>query len=118
MKKNNLLTLLLFGLVFSQTIYSQTTNITDSDSKKQGVWKKVDEKGNTKFEGTFVDDVPTGLFTYYYPNKKIKAKSVFFNNGKKTKTSLYNKDGIFAFCNTGLILLSFFSPPILLLSIY
>jgi antitoxin component YwqK of YwqJK toxin-antitoxin module len=93
-KKNNLLILLLFGLVFSQTIYSQTTNITDSNGKKQGVWKKVDEKGNTKFEGTFVDDVPTGLFTYYYPNKKIKAKSVFFNNGKKTKTSLYNKDGI------------------------
>ena len=74
MKKNNLLILLLFGLVFSQTIYSQTTNITDSNGKKQGVWKKVDEKGNTKFEGTFVDDVPTGLFTHYYPNKKIKAK--------------------------------------------
>jgi len=53
-KKNDLFKLLLFSLGLSQTIYSQTLNITDSKGKKQGVWKKVDEKGNTKFEGSFV----------------------------------------------------------------
>jgi len=85
---------MFFCLGFAFIANSQQINITDSYGKKQGVWKKIDEKGNLKFEGAFVNDVPNGLFTYYHPNKKIKAKSYFFENGKKTQTSLYNKQGV------------------------
>lgn len=73
------------------SIFSQ--NITDSKGLKQGVWKKVDEQGNIKFEGKFVDNIPVGLFTYYHANKQVKAKSIFYENGKKAQTSLYNLDG-------------------------
>jgi len=93
-KNTKLTSLLVLFCAFAQIAYSQTINITDANGKKQGVWKKVDENGNTKFEGAFVNDIPTGFFTYYHLNKKIKAKSVFFDNGKKTQTSLYNKDGL------------------------
>jgi antitoxin component YwqK of YwqJK toxin-antitoxin module len=94
MKKHFSFLSLVVLILFVNVSSSQNTNFIDSKGKKQGAWKKTDERGNLKFEGTFINDTPTGLFTYYHPNKKIKAKSVFYENGKKTQTSLYNKDGV------------------------
>jgi antitoxin component YwqK of YwqJK toxin-antitoxin module len=53
----------------------------DEKGRKQGYWKKKDEKTNKLiYEGAFKDDQPVGKFIYYYPSDSIRA-IVFFRNG-------------------------------------
>ena len=49
---------------------------TDANGKKQGYWKKKDEKTNKLvYEGLFKDDKPQGIFKYYYPFDSVKVIS-------------------------------------------
>lgn len=81
------------SLYFSTVLFSQqaayTLNKTDKAGKKQGYWKKTDEKGILKYEGYFVDNYPTGEFKYYYEDGKIKAISKFFERGLRSFTLTY-----------------------------
>ena len=53
----------------------------DEKGRKQGYWKKKDEKTNKLlYEGTFKDDQPVGKFIYYFPNDSVRA-FVFFRPG-------------------------------------
>ncbi len=90
MKKILFLFLTFIPLLLSAQ--SDTLNKIDSQGKKQGYWKKH-EKGKLIYEGRFVDDVPTGIFTYYYTNGKVKSKSNFLNGVHKVETILFNENG-------------------------
>ena len=59
--------------------YAQTT---DAAGKKQGYWKKKDEKNHLLYEGEFKDDKPVGKFKYYYPNDSVRAIMSFKNEGR------------------------------------
>lgn len=72
---------------------SDTLNFTDSKGKKQGKWIKIDA-GKKKYEGCFKDDKPVGKFTYYHANQKLKAVSVYSDNGRVARTKLYDTDGL------------------------
>jgi antitoxin component YwqK of YwqJK toxin-antitoxin module len=67
-------------------------NCLDSLGRKQGYWKKY-VKDTLKYEGTFVNDIPTGDFIYYYYDGKTKAKTTYSDNGKKAVTVMYFADG-------------------------
>jgi len=84
--------LYISSLVFSQQSMD-TINKTDKNGKKQGYWKKTDEKGNLKYEGNFVDNNPVGEFKYYYEDGKIKAISFFFEKGLRSFTHTYFDNG-------------------------
>ena len=74
--------------------YSQEYNQTDAQGRKQGKWVKVYEgTKKLKYQGTFKDGVPTGLFVFYYKNGKVKAKNKYFNNGKDSYASTYHENG-------------------------
>ena len=62
---------------------SDTLNRTDEQGLKQGYWIKLDEEGMLKYEGTFKDNNPTGNFIYYYPDGVVRARSTFYDDGKK-----------------------------------
>lgn len=79
--------------LFAQNSTSNdTVNKVDANGKKQGYWKKY-SNDTLKYEGHFKDDIPTGLFTYYYSEGKIKAKTEYSQNGKFCSTLIYNENG-------------------------
>jgi antitoxin component YwqK of YwqJK toxin-antitoxin module len=90
-KELNVKNILLFFLVlfFSVNYNSQTT---DAQGRKQGYWKKKDEKtGKLIYEGEFKDDKPTGKFIYYYPNDTARRAVMFFyHNGEVAYANLYH----------------------------
>lgn len=65
---------------------------TDASGKKQGYWKKKDEKTNRLvYEGEFKDDKPVGTFKYYYPNDSVRAIMAFKQNGKVAYAKLFHQ---------------------------
>ena len=72
---------------------SDTLNRTDEQGLKQGYWIKLDEEGMLKYEGTFKDNNPTGNFIYYYPDGVVRARSSFYDDGKKSVTTTYHHSG-------------------------
>jgi len=84
---------ILFIFLIFQTIlfYSQTT---DAAGKKQGFWKKKDEKTNKLiYEGSFKDDKPVGKFKFYYPNDSVQAIFFYRNEGKVATVKLFHMNG-------------------------
>ena len=68
-------------------------NQLNSKGKKQGYWKKYDDKNVLLYEGTFANDVPVGEFKYYYPNGKLKSTSYFMQGVHKVHTVMYDEQG-------------------------
>lgn len=95
MKVTNLRLTLFFIIVFAPAIILAQTDIknnyTDSLGRKQGYWKKY-SNDTLKYEGQFKDDIPYGEFKYYYYNGKVKANTVYSENGKVAKTKMYQPD--------------------------
>jgi antitoxin component YwqK of YwqJK toxin-antitoxin module len=56
------------GSLFSQI----SVNQTDKKGKKQGLWRKNYDDGIIRYEGSFKDDQPDGIFRYYNELGKIK----------------------------------------------
>lgn len=76
----------LMGVALGQT--------TDASGKKQGYWKKKDDKTNKLvYEGEFKDDKPVGKFKYYYPNDSVKAVMVFKDGGNIAYAKLFHPTG-------------------------
>ena len=102
----------LLLLLSSTLLFSQ--NITDAKGLKQGEWRKLDAKGKVIYEGRFKDNIPQGLFKYYYEDGKIRSELTysvggksatavnFHPNGKKMAEGLYvetKKDGHWNYYN-------------------
>lgn len=89
-----LLTAFLFNVscILCQKSPNDTINKTDSTGRKQGYWKKKDKDGSLKYEGRFINDKPTGIFKYYYPDKNIKAITIF-RDSMHSKTTAYHPNG-------------------------
>ncbi len=84
---------ILFFLLLGFTL-SQAQTVTDAAGKKQGYWKKKDEKTNKLiYEGLFKDNIPQGKFKYYSPNDSVKAIMVFKNDGKVAYSIMYHPTG-------------------------
>ncbi len=64
--------------------FANAQNKTDAAGKKQGVWKKVDEKsGKVIYEGEFKDDKPIGYFKHYYPGDTARRAVTYYKEGGK-----------------------------------
>lgn len=82
--------LLFLFTVFSIFAFAQTT---DAAGKKQGYWKKRDDKNKLVYEGLFKDDKPVGKFKYYYPNDSVRAIMHFKADGKGAYVKLFHMTG-------------------------
>lgn len=66
----------------------------DALGRKQGYWKKKDEKtGRLIYEGEFKDDKPVGKFRYYYPNDSVRSIMHFKDGGKSAYARLFHLSG-------------------------
>jgi antitoxin component YwqK of YwqJK toxin-antitoxin module len=82
---------LLIILVLGFSVRAQTT---DALGKKQGYWKKIDEKNKKLiYEGMFKDDRPVGKFIFYYPNDSVQAIFHYRNEGKLATVKLFHPTG-------------------------
>ena len=84
------LILLLILIPFSS--FSQRINEVDATGKKQGVWEKNYEGGELRYKGQFKNDIPNGLFYYYYPSGELQAEKEFFHNGTVAATHIFYKN--------------------------
>jgi len=83
--------LIVLFVVQSCFAWSQTL---DANGKKQGYWKKKDERTNKLiYEGEFKDDKPVGKFRYYYPNDSVRAIMFFSNGGNASYAKLFHMNG-------------------------
>lgn len=88
--------MLLFVCLFTVTAFAQVStdniNKTDSQGRKQGIWKKY-EKGKLVYEGQFKDNIPFGTFKYYHPNGKLKSETEFQVGVHIVRTTIYHENG-------------------------
>jgi antitoxin component YwqK of YwqJK toxin-antitoxin module len=83
---------LILFLFVSIVVFGQTQ--TDASGKKQGYWKKKDDKTNKLiYEGLFKDNKPQGIFKYYYPHDTIKAIMNFKQDGKFSYSTMFHING-------------------------
>jgi len=102
------------AVLFSiSSVSAQEFNQTDENGLKQGAWKKMHSNGKVRYEGTFADDKPIGLFKYYYNTGKLQATNnhaadgtvanhVYHTNGKIKAKGVYRsmkKDSLWQYFN-------------------
>jgi antitoxin component YwqK of YwqJK toxin-antitoxin module len=89
-----ILTLLLaFSHAYSQVPNGIYPNKTDEKGRKQGAWKKLDERGTCVYVGQFKDDKPYGLFTYFDTEGRKMSEMNFFQDGAIAYGKMYFTNG-------------------------
>ncbi len=98
--------------ITSSSLFAQ--NVVDAKGFKQGEWRKTDAKGNIIYTGSFKDNIPQGLFKYYYEDGKVRSELTysadgkmaialnFYPTGKKMAEGIYietKKDGLWKYYN-------------------
>ena len=84
---------LLFLLLTPYFCIAQVMNKIDENGKKQGDWSKKHKNGEVRYKGQFKDNVPQGLFLYYYKTGELQIEKKFFNNGEATAAHFFYKNG-------------------------
>ena len=83
----------LFITLFSLSATAQV-NQTDAKGKKQGPWRKTYPNSSVLvYDGNFKDDMPVGIFTYYFASGAKKAVIEHGLKGGKSAVLLYFEDG-------------------------
>jgi antitoxin component YwqK of YwqJK toxin-antitoxin module len=87
--------LILFTLLLTVPAISQADiNKTDSQGRKQGIWKKGYPNVKAfKYTGQFKDDKPYGKFMYYRENGTCEAIIDFADNGKTGRSKMFHNSG-------------------------
>jgi antitoxin component YwqK of YwqJK toxin-antitoxin module len=91
---NKILLTIVVSIICSTWVLGQdndTINKTDQKGNKQGFWKKINAEGRLQYEGQFINNIPTGTFTYYDSLGNVKAITKFSDNGKVANTQLFQK---------------------------
>lgn len=69
-------------------------NQVDAKGRKQGEWAKTYPKSIVyQYRGQFKDDKPVGTFTYFYPNKKVKAVIKHEAGTNRSVANMYHDNG-------------------------
>lgn len=89
-----LFTFAIMILLFTGTIISQVTvNQTDAKGKKQGLWRKNYADGTIRYEGSFKDDQPDGIFRYYNELGKLKMVCFYYDKGRRSRAKGFDIQG-------------------------
>lgn len=87
-----ILILIIFVVLINPFGFAQSTNNTvDAGGLKQGAWEKKDAAGRLVYQGSFINNKPNGDFVYFDSTGRVKAKTVFSENGTKAYTIVFEK---------------------------
>ncbi|NOY36805.1 MAG: toxin-antitoxin system YwqK family antitoxin [Chlorobi bacterium] len=91
-----ILTAGLFTIIFHTTLSGQTItagdtlfNQIDKLNRKQGYWKKLDDKGTLVYRGFFKDGKPQGAFIRYHENGTVKSKMNYLPDGHTVEVKFF-----------------------------
>ena len=90
--KKCLLSLLVFSF-YLLPFSASAQNAVDSQGRRQGLWVKTDKHGAKMYEGTFVDGLETGTFTYYYADGTVRIRNTYSVPGKVCSHEVYDSKG-------------------------
>lgn len=69
-------------------------NQIDAKGRKQGEWYKTYPNSLVyQYKGQFKDDKPIGTFTYFYPNKNVKAVIKHDDKSSRSLAYFYHENG-------------------------
>ena len=74
--------------------FSQPFNIIDDNGQKQGKWIKKYENGLNRYTGQFKNDIPYGLFHYYYESGELRIEKNIFIKDKRQQLISFIKTGL------------------------
>ncbi|MDP4280728.1 MAG: hypothetical protein Q8867_01125 [Bacteroidota bacterium] len=83
----------LLSCFYISSFSQDTINRKDNLGNKQGYWRKLDSTGKKVYDGHFLNNIPIGEFHYYYPNGKLKARSLMTGNGTRSQFTSFFKNG-------------------------
>ncbi|MCQ2263675.1 MAG: hypothetical protein MJZ70_05270 [Bacteroidales bacterium] len=92
MKAKYIFTVSMLALMSVALFAQNAENKVNSQGKKEGFWKKYDDKGVLLYEGTFNNGVPVGTFKYYHANGKLKSTTNFIQGTHKVHTILFDQN--------------------------
>lgn len=86
--------IILFLAISAGSLFGQVSiNQTDAKGKKQGLWRKNYEDGTIRYEGSFKNDQPDGIFRYYDDLGKIKMVCFYYDKGRKSRAKGFDIEG-------------------------
>lgn len=88
-----LLTICMIIVVAWNAAAQAPANRTDAKGLKQGKWVGRYPGGTMRYEGSFLDDKPTGEWKRYHENGKLKAVLSYRPGSSRAFASLYDEDG-------------------------
>ncbi len=86
--------IILILFFFSSFATLAQTNQTDQQGRRQGQWMAQYPNGNKRYEGSFSDGKPVGLWKRYHENGKIKAELQHSLQSNRVVAALYDEEGI------------------------
>ncbi len=84
---------LILAIALLGTVAAGAQNTIDSQGRRQGPWVKTDKQGAKMYEGTFVDGLETGTFTYYYADGTVRIRNTYTVPGKVCSHEVYDPKG-------------------------
>ena len=89
-----LILLSVFGWIIPQLALAQEMlNLSDENGKKTGLWKGFYQDGSLRYEGSFLNDRPQGIFRYYDESGRLKATNSFDHTGRKAWHRAFDSTG-------------------------
>lgn len=83
----------LLAIVLGTSVFAQV-NQTDAQGRKQGKWEKFYEgTRQVRYRGQFVNNVPTGVFTYYHQNGRKRSEITYRGTTGNGYCVMYELEG-------------------------
>ncbi len=67
-------------------------NQKDESGRRQGLWRGYFATGKIRYEGNFIDDLPLGVFKYFYPQGQLRAELIHQPGEKAVKATYYHRN--------------------------
>ncbi|MFV0366131.1 MAG: toxin-antitoxin system YwqK family antitoxin [Mangrovibacterium sp.] len=80
-------------LLSSLNTWAQTTNQTDTNELKQGMWEKTSPEGKPIYKGEFKDGKPVGKWKRYHTNGMLRAQLNYGENSDSCAVILFDNQG-------------------------
>jgi antitoxin component YwqK of YwqJK toxin-antitoxin module len=92
MKKIFYFLFLLLIIPIVSSAFQDEYNRRDEQGQRQGPWRGYFSTGTIRYEGNFVDDKPTGVFKYFYPQGQLRAELIHEPGKEAVEATYYHRN--------------------------
>ena len=85
--------LFLAAAMLLTSVGAVAQNKIDKQGRRQGHWVRTDKDGSKIYEGTFVDGLETGVFTYFYHDGSVRIRNTYTEPGRVCNHEAFDEQG-------------------------